>query len=394
MTTNRQILPNGLLFQQIIDNSIEEGSLMGYQQKKVFLLFLAIVYLCIPTYTFSLPFPDKLYYYLNATQFAALLSLTILYFTKKIKTNTAFSAILFLTHIEICIEMIYCSINGDYAFQRLLIMSNMVISVLYIMISICAYMYKISIQLAFISVVSYIVCVIVTQGPFLTSFLPLIVIIYGMAAILGYLLNKNIKTLLKEYNLLKAEEASLLKSLQMSRDELFAFAQLVNNDNSKDKNGTLLSILGEKTKKNLYAAIASHIKEEKSHIDVLRTVFPELSPSELSICRLIVQDKTVSQISEILHRSSGNITSQRSNIRSKLKLEKNDNLKEVLLERMREYEEQHSCIWVRIYLKVEKISQAIHDTFEDSDELEEMILTFPYTEELDTLFKPFDVTES
>lgn len=40
MTTNRQILPNGLLFQQIIDNSIEEGSLMGYQQKKVFLLFL------------------------------------------------------------------------------------------------------------------------------------------------------------------------------------------------------------------------------------------------------------------------------------------------------------------------------------------------------------------
>lgn len=64
MTTNRQILPNGLLFQQIIDNSIEEGGLMGYQQKKVFLLFLAIVYLCIPTYTFSLPFPDKLYYYL------------------------------------------------------------------------------------------------------------------------------------------------------------------------------------------------------------------------------------------------------------------------------------------------------------------------------------------
>lgn len=394
MTTNRQILPNGLLLQQIIDNSIEEGSLMGYQQKKVFLLFLAIVYLCIPTYTFSLPFPDKLYYYLNAAQFAALLPLTILYFTKQIKANTAFSTILFLTHIEICIEMIYCSINDDYAFQRLLIMSNMVISVLYIMISICAYMYKISIQLSFITVVSYTVCVIVTQGPFLTSFLPLIVIIYGMVAILGRLLNKNINSLLKEYNSLKAEEASLLKSLQMSRDELFAFAQLVSNDNSEEKNGTLLSILGEKTKKNLYAAIASHIKEEKSHIDVLRTVFPELSPSELSICRLIVQDKTVSQISEILHRSSGNITSQRSNIRSKLKLEKNDNLKEVLLERMRKYEEQHSCIWVRIYLKVEKISQAIHDTFEDSDELEELILTFPYTEELDTLFKPFDVTES
>lgn len=340
MTTNRQILPNGLLFQQIIDNSIEEGSLMGYQQKKVFLLFLAIVYLCIPTYTFSLPFPDKLYYYLNATQFAALLSLTILYFTKKIKTNTAFSAILFLTHIEICIEMIYCSINGDYAFQRLLIMSNMVISILYIMIAICAYMYKVSIQLSILAVASYIACVIATHGPFLTSFLPLIIIIYGMVAILGRLLNKNINSLQKEYNTLKAEEASLLKSLQMSRKELFAFAELANNDNTEEKNGSLLSILGEKTKKNLYAAITSHMKEEKSHIEMLRSIFPELSPSELSICRLIVQDKTVSQICEILHRSSGNITSQRSSIRSKLNLDKNDNLKEILLERMRAYEEQ------------------------------------------------------
>lgn len=161
-----------------------------------------------------------------------------------------------------------------------------------------------------------------------------------MVAILGRLLNKNINSIQKEYNTLKAEEASLLKSLQMSRKELFAFAELANNDNTEEKNGSLLSILGEKTKKNLYAAITSHMKEEKSHIEMLRSIFPELSPSELSICRLIVQDKTVSQICEILHRSSGNITSQRSSIRSKLNLDKNDNLKEILLERMRAYEEQ------------------------------------------------------
>lgn len=51
MTTNRQILPNGLLFQQIIDNSIEEGSLMGYQQKRYFCSFWQLstsVFLLIP----------------------------------------------------------------------------------------------------------------------------------------------------------------------------------------------------------------------------------------------------------------------------------------------------------------------------------------------------------
>lgn len=326
----------GTVYRQLIDNSIEEGTIMEHQQKNVFLLFLGIVFLCIPTYTFSIPFPGTLYYYMNAIQFAALVVFTTLYSTKKININTVFSSILIVIHIEI----IYCSIHNDYSFQRLLIMSNMVISILYIMIAICAYMYKVSILLSILAVASYIACVVVTHGPFLTSFLPLIIIIYSMVAILGRLLNKNINSLQKEYNTLKAEEASLLKSLQMSRKELFAFAELANNDNTEEKNGSLLSILGEKTKKNLYAAITSHMKEEKSHIEVLRTIFPELSPSELSICRLIVQDKTVSQICEILHRSSGNITSQRSSIRSKLNLDKNDNLKEVLLERMRAYEEQ------------------------------------------------------
>ena len=49
---------------------------------------------------------------------------------------------------------------------------------------------------------------------------------------------------------------------------------------------------------------------------------------------------------------------------------------------------------LKSYFKVERVSQAIQDTFEDSDALEELILTFPYTEELDTLFKPLDVTDT
>lgn len=49
---------------------------------------------------------------------------------------------------------------------------------------------------------------------------------------------------------------------------------------------------------------------------------------------------------------------------------------------------------LKSHFRIEKISQAIHDTFEDSDALEELILTFPYTEELDTLFKPLDVTDT
>lgn len=163
----------GTVYRQLIDNSIEEGTIMEHQQKNVFLLFLGIVFLCIPTYTFSIPFPGTLYYYMNAIKFAALVVFTTLYSTKKININTAFSSILIVIHIEKCIEIIYCSIHNDYSFQRLLIMSNMVMSILYIMIAICAYMYKVSILLSILAVASYIACVVVTHGPFLTSFLPL-----------------------------------------------------------------------------------------------------------------------------------------------------------------------------------------------------------------------------
>ena len=43
--------------------------------------------------------------------------------------------------------------------------------------------------------------------------------------------------------------------------------------------------------------------------------------------------------------------------------------------------------------QIEKISEAIQDTFEDADDLEELILEFPYTENLDELFRPLDVTD-
>ena len=141
--------------------------------------------------------------------------------------------------------------------------------------------------------------------------------------------------------MLKKEETMLIKSLQINREELFAFAQLISKDNPAENVNLLLGIIGEKTRKTLFTALDVHLKEEKSRLEIIRKIYPELSPSELSICRLILQDKTVSQICEELHRSSGNITCQRANIRAKMGLKKGDNLKESLRERMRLYEEQY-----------------------------------------------------
>lgn len=46
------------------------------------------------------------------------------------------------------------------------------------------------------------------------------------------------------------------------------------------------------------------------------------------------------------------------------------------------------------FFHIERISEAISDTLDDAEALEELILDFPYTEQLDELFKPLGQLDS
>ena len=46
------------------------------------------------------------------------------------------------------------------------------------------------------------------------------------------------------------------------------------------------------------------------------------------------------------------------------------------------------------HFRVERIDQAINDTFEDAEALQELVLDFPYTEQLDGLFKTLSVADT
>lgn len=48
---------------------------------------------------------------------------------------------------------------------------------------------------------------------------------------------------------------------------------------------------------------------------------------------------------------------------------------------------------LKSFFKIERIDQAVDDTLEDAEVLQELILEFPYTNHLDELFKPLDITD-
>lgn len=183
----------------------EREKIITYQQKRVFHLSLLMLALCAPIYIFSVPFPNEQFYYINSVLFLFIIMCTLAYFKKRVNLTTTFSIILIAIHIEISIEIIYCSIcsGHEYSYQRALIMSNLTISLLFTMLSICAYMSKISILLSSLTIASYTICTLITDGPFLYRYLPLVIIIYTMIPLLGRSIHSNISNLLKSSNLLK-----------------------------------------------------------------------------------------------------------------------------------------------------------------------------------------------
>lgn len=316
----------------------KEMSLITGQQRSIFLFTILLIMVCLPIYVGVLEAGSPVYYILNGGLLFAFLFVVVGYFTGKISLHTAFPALLLSLQVEITLEILYCAMDNGYTYQRLLIVSNMLLSLMFVMMSVCAYRDKLALIQSVVSLLSYVLCVFLTHGPFLTAYLPLFVAIFVLMPLLGKLLRRNVYKLQEENDALREEERIVLKSLQFSREELFAFTELIAFDTREERAVKLLDKIGEKARNNLFAVTQAHLKAESSQMEIVRNVFPELSPSELEICRLILQDKTVGEICELLGKTSGNITSQRVHIRSKLGLEKGDSLKKILQERMQVFE--------------------------------------------------------
>lgn len=46
------------------------------------------------------------------------------------------------------------------------------------------------------------------------------------------------------------------------------------------------------------------------------------------------------------------------------------------------------------FFHIERLDEAVNDTFEDAEALQKLVLDFPYTEHLDELFRPLDLTDT
>lgn len=129
----------------------------------------------------------------------------------------------------------------------------------------------------------------------------------------------------------------LRKPTDASKEEEKAIQLLAELDHKADDQvSNLMSRLSPELRHKMIHRVADHMHRESMEMMEWEQVCPDLTKSERQICQLVVDGLSLKEICEKTKKTESNITSQRSHIRKKLNMDKQDDLKTTLLRRLLE----------------------------------------------------------
>lgn len=124
-------------------------------------------------------------------------------------------------------------------------------------------------------------------------------------------------------------------------EERKALEMLINlNESEREKALSLMDRLSDEQKEKIRQNVMDHFRNREFEKMAYEELCPELTKSEIEICKLVLQGKTLKEMCDMLGKTESNITSQRAHIRKKLKMDKKEELRSTLEIRMHEIREQ------------------------------------------------------
>lgn len=170
----------------------------------------------------------------------------------------------------------------------------------------------------------------------LWQFIVLCVLFTIFNLLLTDMMYRNVKHIQDENTAFRTGEKRLLQTLRLNRKEITAYIEMCRTDNPADSDtDRLFSMLSESSQRNVINAV-----ERKKAIDMsrnadLKTLFPDFTPMELEVARLVLRDMKLKQIASLTGKSETNISVVRSRLRKKLGLSPTDDLRNALIEETR-----------------------------------------------------------
>ncbi len=255
------------------------------------------------------------------------------YLKRWVRLSVSLRFIIYSVHLVISLQMIYISAaNVDLltGLHKTFMMANITLMVLNVVLSIIACQRHDPLVLSLLSLVVYAACAFITHDRWFEILAAVVTITFLLLGLLGSSLVWSTRKIENENIALKKEDEELFAIFGLSREQVKAYVKLAEQEMSDDKVAAVFDILGKNAQKNVMVNMKRYFYAKRFSEEAIGKAVPNLTPSEKEVCRLVMQDRKLGDISRILHKNESNITTIRSNVRRKLGLKPGDDLKKSL----------------------------------------------------------------
>lgn len=254
----------------------------------------------------------------------------ILFMTRRLKLNIAFMLSAIISQLVESARILYLASSGTMLAQQFYINEFICFAILIVVI--LGFLYRTALVLTFINIATIFACRIYIPG--LVNSMTISFFILLSIALCSYCFASVafVKYITMENTAVKGKYNSFLSFLRMNDAEATSLIQLVRAAFDDEKHiNMLVEQLSDETKHNLVKVArrihdSSVAKEER-----IKKCFPQLSPTEITVCQLVMTGHSQKDIARIMDKTENNISTVRGNIRRKIGLETAQDLRQYLL---------------------------------------------------------------
>ena len=248
---------------------------------------------------------------------------------------TTLSVMILATQLALSADTVFSAITPQIPNNYMVIIVNMILLSGNIIVSLSTYLTRTTQVSVAMAITTYILCIGITNDAVLKDYAFMLLVVLAFFSFLGFRITKNAERLESENMTLRQDEAELLQIPRLNETQVKAYIKLASGRHNTEHTRRLLNLLGERSQRNLLANVIEFLQLRETEKNMIAQALPELTPSETDICQLILRNKKLSEVCAILGKTESNISTQRANIRRKLKMKPSDNLQQILEQRMK-----------------------------------------------------------
>lgn len=309
---------------------LRETGYLGKQRLVAFMIYTIVIIAGTMSHILGITgISNDLFKILNVLYLVVTLLAVEFYVTRFITIRTALYITTNFSHLILAIETLVFTISGTPNSMPFA-MGTLVLMAFNHLFSFAALLRYNSYILSGETFLVCLVCICFFQGNPVSYYICTFLLSVVMVSVLGERLAADANLLASRDARYKKHEEEIALRMRTNWEEIDACMQLAQNRmSSKHINQTLEKIRPMQVG-NLVHNVNTFMKERQERLDDLSQLFPGLTPSEIAICKLIMQDKKQGEICALLHKTKGNVNTQRAHIRKKLDIPAEESLADAL----------------------------------------------------------------